>query len=85
MGNINFNSGSTANVAVAKGGTGGIGFGGLLAILFIALKLTGYIDWSWIWVLAPLWIPLAIVTGLFVLILLVVAVVGIFGAIFGRR
>jgi hypothetical protein len=33
-----------------------IGFFGLLTLLFIGLKLTGYIDWSWIWVLAPLWI-----------------------------
>lgn len=39
----------------------GIGFFGLLAILFIALKLTGQIDWSWLWVLAPLWMPTAIV------------------------
>jgi hypothetical protein len=36
--------------------SGGIGFVGLLTILFIALKLTGYIDWSWWWVLSPLWI-----------------------------
>ena len=35
--------------------TGGLGFLGALAVLFIALKLTGYIDWSWWWVLAPLW------------------------------
>jgi hypothetical protein len=28
-----------------------------LTLLFIALKLTGYISWSWWWVLAPLWIP----------------------------
>lgn len=34
----------------------GIGFVGLLTILFIALKLTGYITWSWWWVLSPLWI-----------------------------
>jgi hypothetical protein len=40
---------------------GGIGFLGLLCILFIALKLTGYIDWSWFWVLFPITIPLAIV------------------------
>lgn len=33
-----------------------IGFPGLLTLLFIGLKLTGYIDWSWVWVLAPLWI-----------------------------
>jgi len=38
---------------------GGIGFVGALAILFIALKLMGYIAWSWWWVLAPVWIPAA--------------------------
>ena len=31
------------------------GFAGLLAILFIGLKLTAHIDWSWWWVLAPMW------------------------------
>ena len=40
--------------------TAGIGFGGALALLFIALKLTGFIDWSWWWVLAPIWAPLVI-------------------------
>lgn len=39
----------------------GIGFTGLLTVLFIGLKLTGYITWSWWWVLSPLWIvPLTI-------------------------
>jgi len=36
--------------------SGGIGFIGLLTILFIGLKLTGNIDWSWWWVLSPIWI-----------------------------
>lgn len=52
--------------------TGGVGFLGLLTLLFIGLKLTGYIAWSWIWVLAPLWIPISIaLLIIFVLILLV--------------
>lgn len=34
----------------------GIGFVGLLTILFIALKLLGKITWSWVWVLSPMWI-----------------------------
>ena len=38
----------------------GIVFTGLLTIVFIVLKLTGYISWSWWWVLSPVWIPLAI-------------------------
>jgi len=33
-----------------------IGFRSLLLILFIGLKLTGYIAWSWLWVLSPIWI-----------------------------
>ncbi len=35
--------------------SGGIGFAGLLAIVFVTLKLLGKIDWSWWWVLSPLW------------------------------
>lgn len=38
----------------------GIGFPGLLALLFIGLKLTGYITWPWLWVLCPVWIPILI-------------------------
>jgi hypothetical protein len=37
---------------------GGIGFTGLLTIVFIVLKLCNVINWSWWWVLAPLWIDL---------------------------
>ena len=29
----------------------------LLLVLFVGLKLAGVIDWSWWWVMAPLWIP----------------------------
>lgn len=50
-----------------------IGFAGLLAIVFIALKLTGVIAWSWLWVLSPLWIVLAIALAFFLLVLLVAA------------
>jgi hypothetical protein len=37
--------------------SGGIGFFGLLTIVFIVLKLCHVITWSWIWVLSPIWIP----------------------------
>lgn len=40
--------------------TGGTSFLGLLTILFIGLKLGNVINWSWLWVLAPLWAPLGI-------------------------
>lgn len=40
-----------------------IGFFGLLTLIFITLKLMGYIAWSWWWVLSPLWLPfVAVVT-----------------------
>jgi len=48
-----------------------IGFFGLLTILFIGLKLTGHIAWSWVWVLSPLWGPIflaMIIAGLIVAI-----------------
>ena len=51
---------------------GGIGFSGLLTIVFIVLKLGGVIDWSWIWVLAPMWVSVA----LCVAIILIVAIIG---------
>ena len=35
---------------------GGIGFVGALQLVFIVLKLMGYIDWPWLWVLSPIWI-----------------------------
>lgn len=59
--------------ASSSSSSSGIGFFGLLTILFIGLKLTGYITWSWVWVLSPLWIPLA-VGVIFLLIIAILAV-----------
>lgn len=52
-----------------------IGFAGLLTIVFIVLKLLGKIDWSWIWVLSPIWISLGItlIIFLFLVILFFIA------------
>lgn len=47
--------------------SGGIGFFGLLTIVFITLKLTGYIAWSWLWVLSPLWIAAIIMLAIIIL------------------
>lgn len=49
----------------------GIGFLPLLSLLFIGLKLSGLIAWSWWWVLAPLWGPVALVILMFAFALLV--------------
>jgi hypothetical protein len=51
--------------------TGGIGTLSLLGVLFVGLKLTGYIDWSWWTVTAPFWVPFAMI--IVVLILLGIA------------
>lgn len=55
-------------------GGSGIGIGTLLTIVFVVLKLTGVITWSWIWVLSPLWIGFAISLILFIVGLLVFGV-----------
>ena len=49
----------------------------LLTVVFVVLKLTHFIDWSWWWVFAPLWLPVAVVV---VIVLLII----IFAAIFGK-
>lgn len=57
---------STGGAATATASaTAGFPLGGALLILFIALKLTGVIAWSWVWVLAPLWIPFALIAVIF--------------------
>jgi hypothetical protein len=43
----------------------GLGICDVLGIVFIVLKLLGVIDWSWWWVLAPIWIPVVIVLVLY--------------------
>ncbi len=53
--------------------SGGISFSGALFLVFLILKLTDNIDWSWWWVTAPLWIPVA------------VFIVGVIGIIFMKK
>lgn len=43
---------------------GGLGFAGFLTLLFIGLKLTDVIDWSWWWVLSPIWITVGLAVGI---------------------
>jgi hypothetical protein len=56
--------------------SGGIGFASVLCLIFITLKLTDNIDWAWVWVLAPFWIPWSV--------LVVVAVIVGFVAVIRR-
>lgn len=57
----------------SSGSSGGI-FWTLLAVAFIVLKVTHLIDWPWVWVLAPIWIPTAIVLAVLLVVLIVVLV-----------
>lgn len=52
-----------------RNSSGGIGFLGMLTITFIALKLTSVIDWSWWWVLSPLWISTGFIFCFFIVVL----------------
>jgi hypothetical protein len=51
---------------------GGVGFVGVLTIVFIVLKLTNVITWSWLWVLSPLWISFGLTLGIILVVLLFV-------------
>ena len=53
----------------------GIGFVGLLTILFIGLKLTNYINWRWLWVLSPLWITPLVLMGILIMGFLIFLIV----------
>ena len=61
--NKNSNSGGSS--------VGGISFGSLLTLVFIVLKLIGVINWSWVWVLSPLWMSaILILIGVIILFLI---------------
>lgn len=64
---------------------GGIGFFGALALVLIVLKLLKLIDLSWVWVLAPLWIPTALVIAGIAIYLLVLGVMLIVAKIGHRK
>lgn len=64
------NSSNNSKKAVASSG---IGFSGLLTLIFITLKLCGVINWSWLWVLSPLWISTALTITIVVIMLIIIA------------
>lgn len=67
MSNLKIENGSSTT----GGSAGGVGFCGLLAIVFIVLKLCHVINWSWIWVLSPIWIPVVLIM-IFSIIMIVI-------------
>jgi hypothetical protein len=63
--------------------TGGISLTFVVFIVFLILKLTNNIDWSWWWVTSPLWIPIAIALVFICLILSIAFILVILGLSFG--
>lgn len=57
----------------------GVSILGLLGVLFVGLKLTGFINWSWWWVTAPFWGGLAVVALIFASIGIVLLAAKLFG------
>lgn len=51
--------------------TSGLGIISVLTIIFIVLKLTNNIQWSWLWVLSPIWISGILIIIIFSIILLI--------------
>ena len=51
---------------------------GVLLIVFIVLKLTNNIDWSWWWVLSPLWIPIFLVISIMLIGAILVGIIELF-------
>lgn len=56
--------------------SGGFGLSTVLFIVFLILKLTNTIDWSWWWVTSPLWIS----AGLVIIVLLIVLLITMFAS-----
>jgi hypothetical protein len=56
----------------------GGGFLPMLAVAFIVLKLCGVINWKWLWVLAPIWIPFVVVIAIMLICIIVLGIAKIF-------
>jgi hypothetical protein len=59
----------------------GIGISLILFIVFLTLKLTNNIDWSWWWVTSPLWIPSALVLSVTITVVFILFLLFAFGLI----
>jgi hypothetical protein len=66
-------------MAPKSSSSSGIGITGVLFVVFLVLKLTGNIDWSWWWVTSPLWIPIALLGSIFIVTVFIIILLLIFG------
>lgn len=70
---------SNSNVKYVSGGTS---LSTLLTVAFVVLKLCGIITWSWWWVFSPIWIPIVLGIGISAFVLIITAIIVLFGLIF---
>ncbi len=68
-----------------SGSSGGISLGGAVFIVFLVLKLTGTIDWSWWWVTSPLWIGVSLLLAIALGGLLIAAFASLCVYVFEKR
>ena len=69
-----FSNTSNTMSSSSSSSSGGISFTGALTVLFVGLKLTNVITWSWWWVLSPIWISVLILFGIILIVAIVAAI-----------
>lgn len=61
------------------------GLGVVLFVVFLTLKLCNVINWAWVWVFAPLWMPIVLFFGIYLLIFLVAAIAALIACLFDKK
>jgi len=57
---------------IINNNSGKLGFCSILTLVFVIAKLTGHLDWTWLWVFSPLWLPLTVILSVFGVIALLI-------------
>jgi len=68
---------SRSKTMSSSSSSSGISFTGALTVLFVGLKLTNVITWSWLWVLSPIWISFLIGLAFIVILIIAAALAGL--------
>ena len=69
---------SNTSNAMSSSSSSGISFPGALTVLFVGLKLTNVITWSWWWVLSPIWISLSLAVVVIAIAVIIAIIAGAF-------
>ena len=69
---------SNTSNTMSSSSSSGISFPGALTVLFVGLKLTNVITWSWWWVLSPIWISLSLAVVVLAIAIIVAIIAGAF-------